>query len=160
VIKELFSNIVFRKIVYSFLATLAVSILGGLFLLNFGFNFWITSIFFFLLQLVVFYFYGEHVKRKNAFIQAQLELEAAIELKRITADVVCPCDKKVETTIPIDMNGDNSYICAQCDKKIRVIVQTKTVLKTDPIVENPLVNPKVLHNFEEALKDPKHNDRI
>lgn len=110
--------------------------------------------------MIGFYFYGEHVKRKNAEIQAQLELESAIQLKKITADVVCPCDKKVETTIPIDMNGDNSYICSQCDKKIKVIVTTKTFLKTDPISQDPLLDEKVLKNFDEALKDPKHNDRI
>ena len=110
--------------------------------------------------MIGFYFYGEHVKRKNAEIQAQLELEAAIQLKKITADVVCPCDKKVETTIPIDMNGDNSYICSQCDKKIKVIVTTKTFLKTDPISQDPLLDENILKNFDEALKDPKHNDRI
>jgi hypothetical protein len=160
VLKEIYSNVIFHKILYSFIVTLSISILGALFLLNFGFNFWVTSIFFFILQMIGFYFYGEHVKRKNAEIQAQLELEAAIQLKKITADVVCPCDKKVETTIPIDMNGDNSYICSQCDKKIKVIVTTKTFLKTDPISQDPLLDENILKNFDEALKDPKHNDRI
>ena len=159
-LKEIYSNVIFHKILYSFIVTLSISILGALFLLNFGFNFWVTSIFFFILQMIGFYFYGEHVKRKNAEIQAQLELEAAIQHKKITADVVCPCDKKVETTIPIDMNGDNSYICSQCDKKIKVIVTTKTFLKTDPISQDPLLDEKVLKNFDEALKDAKHNDRI
>ena len=159
-LKEIYSNAIFHKILYSFILTLTISILGALFLLNFGFNFWLTGIFLFILQIIVFYFYGEHIKRKNAQIQAQLELEAAIQLKKITADVVCPCDKKVDTTIPIDMNGDNSYICAQCDKKIKVIVTTKTFLKTDPIENNPLMDEKVLKNFDEALKDPSHNDRI
>lgn len=140
--------------------TIGISFLFALFLTNIGFNFWVSSAFFFLLQIILFYFYGEHVKRKNAYIKAQLELEAAIQLKKITADVVCPCDKKVGTTIPIDMNGDNSYTCSQCEKKIKVVVETKTFLKTDPIVDNPLIDSKVLYNFEEALKDPKHNDRI
>lgn len=155
-----FNNNIVGKIIFSFVITLLVSILGGLFLLNFGFNFWVSTIFFFLLQIVGFYFYGENVKRKNAYIQAQLELQAATELKRISADVVCPCDKKVQTTIPIDMNSDNSYICSQCDKKVGVIVETKTVLKTDPILKDPLLDKQVLTTFEEALKDTKHNDRI
>lgn len=148
------------KIIFSFGITLLVSVLGGLFLLNFGFNFWVSTIFFFLLQLVGFYFYGEHIKRKNAILQAQLEMQIATELKKITADVVCPCDKKVQTTIPIEMNTDNSYICSQCSKRIGVIVETKTVLKTDPISKDPLLNPEILTTFEEALKDPTHNDRI
>ena len=159
-LKEIYSNSTLHKIIYSFIITLSISILGALFLLNFNFNFWLTSVFFFILQIIGFYFYGEYVKRKNAQIQLQLELEAAIQLKKITADVVCPCDKKVETTIPIDMNGDNSYICSQCDKKIKVIVNTKTFLKTDPIDQDPLISEKVLKNFNEALKDPKHNDRL
>lgn len=159
-ITKLFSNPIINKLFYSFTLTLSVSILSGLFFLNLGFNFWITSIFFFLLQIVIFYFYGESVKRKNAYIQAKLELEAAVELKKITADVICPCDKKVQTTIPIEMNSENSYTCGQCDKRIKVIVETKTVMKTDPILEDPLNDPKIIHNFEEALKDPKHNDRV
>jgi hypothetical protein len=154
-----FDNI-FGKIIFSFLVTLSISILAALFFLNFGFNFWLSSVFFFLLQIIGFYFYGEHIKRKNAFIEAQLELQAATELKKITADVTCPCDKKVQTTIPIDMNGDNSYICAQCEKRVGVIVETKTVLKTDPILKDPLLDKEVLTTFEEALKDPTHNDRI
>lgn len=158
--KELFSNPIIKRLFVSFLATLSVSILGGLFFLNFHFNFLVTTFFFFALQIIGFYFYGERRKRLNALAQAQLELIAAAELKRITADVVCPCDKKVETTIPIDMNGDNSYICSQCEKKVGVIVTCKTVLKTDPIVEDPLTKPDVIETFEKALKDPTHNDRF
>ena len=81
-------------------------------------------------------------------------------MKKITVDVTCPCDKKVQTTIPIEMNSDNSYICGQCDKRIRVLLETKTVLKTDPILVDPLKDPDLLHTVQEALKDPSHNDRI
>lgn len=159
-IKELLTNPIFKKLIYSFTITFVISFLSGLFFLNFGFNLWITTLFFFILQVVGFYFYGEHVKRKNAFNEAQLELAAFAELKRITADVVCPCDKKVESTIPIDMSTENAYTCSQCQKRIGVILDVKTVLKTDPLPEDPLKNPLLLHNVEVALKDPKHNDRL
>jgi hypothetical protein len=159
-IREIFGSPIIRKLVYSFVITLAVSILGGLFFVSFGMNFWATSLFFFILQVVGFYFYGEYVKRRNALIQAQLELLAAAELKKITADVVCPCDKKVESTIAIEMDKDNSYICGQCNKRIGVILDVKTALKTDPIAENPLQSPQLISAVEEALKDPTHNDRI
>lgn len=159
-VKELFSNPIFRKLAYSLFLTTVISILGGLFLLNFHFNFWATTIFFFVLQIIGFYFYGEHVKRKNATFQAQLELLAAAELKKITADVVCPCDKKVQSTIPIEMNTDNSYICGQCNKRISVLLEVKTALKTDPILEDPLKSPELLSTVEEVLKDPTHNDRL
>lgn len=157
---KILSDSIFKKIAFSFAITALISILGGLFFLNFGFNFWLSTLFFFLLQIVGFYFYGEYVKRKNAFIQAELELQAAMALKKITADVVCPCDKKVQTTIPIDMSGDNSYLCSQCNKKIGVLLETKTVLKTEHITKDPLLDGEVLSTFEEALKDPKHNDRF
>lgn len=159
-VKELLTNLIFKKLLYSLFLTTVISVLGGLFFLNFQFNFWATTVFFFVLQIVGFYFYGEHVKRKNAAIQAQLELLAISELKKITADVVCPCDKKVQSTIPIEMDSDNSYICGQCSKRISVLLQVKTALKTDPILEDPLKNPKLLNTVEEALKDPLHNDRI
>jgi hypothetical protein len=160
VLKEILSNEVFKRLFLSFGVTLTVSILAALFLLNFGFNFFITALFFFIFQIIGFYFYGEHIKRKNAYIQAQLEIYEEMELRKITADVVCPCDKKVQTTIPIDMSSDNSYICSQCNKKIGVILDVKTVLKTDPIVADPLTNPVLIENVEKALLDPSHNDRI
>lgn len=159
-VKELLSSPIFRKLIYSLLITTTVSVLSGLFFLNLNFNFWFTASFFFILQVIGFYFYGEHVKRKTAIIQAELELIAEAEMKKITVDVVCPCDKKVQTTIPIEMNSDNSYICGQCDKKIRVLLEAKTVLKTDPILTDPLKSPDLLNTIQEALKDPSHNDRI
>jgi hypothetical protein len=155
-----FSNFVFKKIIFSFFITILISVLGGLFFLNFGLDFWISSVFFFILQIIGFYFYGEHIKRKNAYIKAELELQAAFELKKISAEVVCPCDKKLKNTIIIDMNDENTYICSQCDKKISVIVETKTFLKTDPITKDPLLDQNVLNNFEKAIKDPSHNDRF
>lgn len=159
-LKAILSNEIFRKLFLSFFVTLIVSVLAALFLLNFGFNFFITTIFFFILQVIGFYFYGEHVKRRNAYVQAQLELYEQAELLKITADVICPCDKKIQSSIPIDMSIDNSYICSQCDKKIGVLFDVKTVLKTDPIIQDPLTNPTLIDNVEKALLDPKHNDRI
>ena len=159
-IKELLSNTIFRKLIYSLSLTAIISILGGLFLLNFHFNFFITTVFLFVFQIIGFYFYGEHVKRKNAAFKAQLELLAAAELKKITADVVCPCDQKVQSTIPIEMNTENSYICGQCNKRISVLLEVKTALKTDPILEDPLKSPDLLNTVEQALKDPTHNDRL
>lgn len=149
-----------KKIIQSLFITFTISILGALFLLNFGFNFLVSLFFIFILQFVIFYFYGEHVKRKNAYIQAQLELQASAELKKIIADVVCPCDQKVQTTIPIDMNSDNSYVCGQCEKRVKILIDVKTVLKTDPVIGDPLKNPQLLKNVEEVLKDPSHNDRF
>lgn len=150
----------FLKILYGVGITSLVALLGGLFFMSVGFFFWPTFFFFFIAQFIGFYFYGEHVKRKNAYMEAQLELAAASELAKITADVVCPCDKKVHTTIPIEMNSDNAYICSQCDKKISVVLEAKTFLKTDPFKEDPLDNPVIIENLKEALKDSKHNDRI
>ena len=105
------TNPIIKRIISSLLITSTISFLGALFLLNFGFNFIVSLFFIFILQFVVFYFYGEHVKRKNAYIEAELELQAASELRKITADVVCPCDQKVQTTIPVEMNRENSYVC-------------------------------------------------
>jgi len=154
------TNPIIKRIISSLLITSTISFLGALFLLNFGFNFIVSLFFIFILQFVVFYFYGEHVKRKNAYIEAELELQAASELRKITADVVCPCDQKVQTTIPVEMNRENSYVCGQCNKRVGILIDLKTVLKTDPIIDDPLKNSEILKNVNEALKDPSHNDRI
>ena len=151
---------IFYKILFSFIITSLISTLAATFFLNFGFNFILSFIFFFILQIIGFYFYGEYIKRKNAGIIADLELRAAAELKKITADVTCPCDKKIQTRIPIDTSGDNWYTCGQCNKKVSVLIETKTALRTDPIIGDPLSNPDFVGSVEKILKDPSHNDRI
>ena len=151
---------IYYKILFSLFITSLISILAATFFLNFGFNFISSFVFFFLLQFVGFYFYGEYVKRKNARIITELELRAAAELKKITVDVTCPCDNRIQTRIPIDTSGNNSYICGQCDKKVSVLIEAKTALKTDPIIEDSLSNPDFIGNVEKIIKDSSHNDRI
>jgi hypothetical protein len=162
IIKNDFIKSIIWKICKSLFLTISISILFGLFFFNVGYNFYISSIFFFIIQIIGFYFYGDYIKRKTAFQEAELQLKMNAELKKISADVTCPCDKKVQMTIPINMNEDNFYTCSQCNKKVTVLVETKTALRTDPIDVNGdiLAHPVIIKEVEERIKDPKHNDRI
>jgi hypothetical protein len=120
------------KIIKSITITLAVSTTFSLFLFSIGYNFLYSFLFFTLLQFIGFYFYGEYVKRKTSRLLLDLEIKQTEIKSKQQATVVCPCDRNVETTIPININGDNTYKCPGCMKNISVYITTKTALTTTP----------------------------
>lgn len=116
----------------SLLITFAVAGIIAFFLNSLGLYFIPTFLFFILLQFLGFYFYGEHVKRKNDKTRITAQLKITEELSKQQATVTCPCDRNVETTIPIKITGENKYVCPGCTKEIKVFVSTKTALVTTP----------------------------
>lgn len=116
----------------SLLITLAVAGTIAFFLSSIGLLFLPTFLFCILLQFLGFYFYGEYIKRKNNRVRITAELKLAEEMSKQQATVVCPCDRGVETTIPIKIAGENKYTCPGCTKEIKVFVSTKTALTTIP----------------------------
>jgi hypothetical protein len=116
----------------SLFITITVAAVVSFFLSSLGVYFLPSFLLVILLQFLGFYFYGEHVKRKNSKIRMQAEVKIAEELTKQQATVTCPCDRNVETTIPIKVNGENKYKCPGCTKEIKVFVVTKTALVTTP----------------------------
>jgi len=122
------------KILKSIFITLAVAVAISYFLTTFSIPFLNSFILTVGLQFLFFYFYGDYVIRKNNRLRLQAELKFLEETARQKALVVCPCDKKIETVIPIDLSQNiNRYVCAGCNKNISVFSEFKTALSTDPI---------------------------
>jgi hypothetical protein len=144
-------DIVFR-IIKSLIITLAVSTTIAYFLTNFNFNFFSTFSIAVIVQFLIFYFYGEYVKNNNYKFLLKVEKEIAIQRNKQTATVLCPCDRRVESIIPINVEGPNSYICPGCEKQISVFVETKTALSTEPVVNNPLDAPLLIDQIEKMAK--------
>jgi hypothetical protein len=95
----------------SLIITLVVSTIFGIIASSFGFSFLPSFSLFTLLQFIGFYFYGEHIKRKNNKIKLEAELKIFEEQSKQITIVTCPCDRNIETTIPININGENKYKC-------------------------------------------------
>jgi hypothetical protein len=145
-------KLVWLTLLKSITITALVSTTAGYFLSAFGVPFIHTFVFCIAVQFLFFYFYGEFLKNKrNRFIR-DLELKEIEEQNKQSTVVVCPCDRNIQTIIPIDIEGINNYICPGCDKNISVQVTTKTALATTPVTLNPLDSPIFLDNLEEKLK--------
>ena len=116
----------------SFLITVIVAAILSFLVNSLGFAFFPSFLFFILVQYVGFYFYGEHIKRRTNKLKIETELRVLEEQSKQKATVICPCDRGIETTIPININGENRYKCPGCIKDVTVFVTTKTALATTP----------------------------
>ena len=143
---------IWQRLLISLGITILVSTVFSLFLLNFNFYFIYSFLFCTLFQFLGFYFYGEYVKFKNNKLAIDTELRALNELTKITTEVVCPCDRKLITTLPIMFHKKNEYICNGCNKKISVLLEAKTALATEPMNTSSLDDVQFMLNLEERLK--------
>lgn len=149
-------NNIFFTLLKSIILTLTISGIVGFFLLIFNIPFIQSFLFFTAVQFIFFYFYGNSVKNKTNKLILETELKAIEERSKQTTTVLCPCDRNIQTTIPLSINGDNSYMCPGCDKKISVFIETKTALSTTPvsteIIEAPLFVDAVKKMIEKQNK--------
>jgi len=148
-------NILFallKSIVITFIVAASVSY----FITFFGVPFIQSFALFIVIQFLGFYFYGQYIKNKNRKIALQRELKEIEELNRQSTVVNCPCDRNIQANIPIDINGENQYICPGCNKNIAVYITTKTALATTPLSVNPLESPIFLESIEQKLKEQKN----
>ena len=141
------------QLIKSLSITFTVAAAIGYFLTTLGISFLPTFFLAVIVQFLFFYFYGEIVKRRNAILQVETEINIAKELSKQQVTVTCPCDRNIQTTIPIDISQSNSYVCQGCNKDISVFIETKTALSTKPVLNNPLDTPIVLEELQKVLKN-------
>lgn len=96
-------------------------------------NNWIGFIKYFVfttvVQTVIYNVYKDYLKQKFEKVYN----ERLKEYSKQGCEISCPCDRACRHFIPIELNGDNSYTCQDCDRKIAVDVQVKSFLSTDPV---------------------------
>lgn len=131
--------------------TCAVAGSIGLFLTAFNIPFVNTFLLSIVFQFIAFYFYGEYIRRKNNKIKLEAEIKLEQEKSQQFTNVTCPCDRQIQSTIPININSDNSYMCPGCQKNISVYIETKTALATTPLVINPLEAPLIAEEVNKIL---------
>lgn len=133
--------------------TLLVAIIFSYFLTYMGLPFLPTCLALIILQFIVFYFIGEYVNNRKIKLLISADTEITKERLKQFTSVVCPCDRKIETDIPIKISEPNSYRCPGCDKQISVFVETKTALSTEPLFVNPLDTPLITEEVEKMIKN-------
>lgn len=138
----------------SVLITLIVAGIGSYFLYSIGISFIPSFLLLIVFQFLFFYFLGEYKKNKVLEFQKEIENKIIEETYKQSALVTCPCDRNIQTDIPININGDNNYMCPGCNKSVSVFITTKTALATTPVTINPLETP-ILESFVETLKNKK-----
>jgi hypothetical protein len=87
----------------------------------------------------------------------EAEIKGLEQLSKITLPIVCPCDKGIVTDVPINLQGDNEYICRGCDKKAVVLIQTKSALVTEPMNTTSLDDPEFVRKIEKLMKENKND---
>jgi transposase-like protein len=66
-------------------------------------------------------------------INEKNQIDILREYSKQGCNVKCPCDKAIDNFIPIRLNEDNSYRCLDCNKNVRVDLEIKTFLQTEPV---------------------------
>lgn len=126
-----------RRLGISLVLTLSVAGICAWPLSYLGVNFFSGWASFTVLQFVGFYFYTEHVRRKNILQEQAFILAREAELTKQGAEVICPCDRNVKCFVPIVLNEYNTYNCPGCKKDIHVMINYKTALVTTPVTDTP-----------------------
>jgi hypothetical protein len=138
----------FFKLLKSLIIVFLVSGTFSYFLTFLGANFIAAFLSITALQFLFFYFYGEFVTSQNVKLLLRTEVDIAKEKSKQVTQVICPCDRKIASTVPVNINTSNSYKCPGCDKQISIFVETKTALATQPILTDPLTAPIVLDQIK------------
>jgi len=127
----------FNRLVKSVLLVFGVAAIAAWPFTFLGVGFISSFLFFTTLQFVGFYFYRDYTEKKLAIAQEQLVIAREAELSKQGAEVVCPCDRGIKCFVPIMLNERNEYDCPGCKKQINVLVNLKTALVTNPIIDSP-----------------------
>ena len=99
-----------------------------------GINFLSALGFFVALQFIGFYFYRDLTEKRLAVEAERLTIAREAELSKQGAVVACPCDRAVQTFVPIILNEKNDYLCPGCKKQVNIHVNLKTAIATIPVV--------------------------
>lgn len=104
---------------------------------------------FFVLQFLVFYIVGEifKIKKQKSLLEQDYKNKELLTWQNL--NVQCPCDKKIESLVPVKLNKENTYLCPGCNKNVKINIETSTVLVTNPIntdiIQSPIFADQINH---------------
>jgi hypothetical protein len=133
-----------QKVLYSITITVLVSILVG-FLVS---NFWVGFILAFILQFVGFSLfntlYTNYIITKVEALKVDQMKETTAQQKEANRQIVsvkCPCSMNNNQGVEFKLDQEIMYKCDKCDKNIKLHVDIKPFITTQPIYFNePRIN--------------------
>lgn len=143
------------SIIFSILKSLAIlSLVSVVAALIFSqYPFWQVFTIAIVIQFVLYH----AISITNTAIQKHFYIKELDTVLQQAATVVCPCDKKQQATIPLNINGKNVYKCEACQRNVRVNINTETLLETDIIdVDQSQIN--MVKKFDDLLGQLKEED--
>jgi hypothetical protein len=121
-----------NHVVRSVLILLVVSSSVGLFLYQFGANFWVTFILATVLQFVIWELVRYILEARAAMKAAELEVQILEELGKQTINIPCAACRK-ENMVPIRLDINNKFDCIDCSKENGVYIDIESVQVTTPL---------------------------
>lgn len=144
-------NEVTLKLLRSLGITFGVSTVLSLGLSYFIGNFIAWFLILTVLQFLAFYIVGEIVKKNTNKKLLEITLKQQELKAQQSLTVICPCDRRVESTVPVKLNEENTYICQGCNKNIGIKIEGKTALLTTPLSVNPIDTPLLAEHVKQLL---------
>jgi len=87
----------------------------------------------FIVQLLAFYI-GNTIYENILIEKAeQIRTQQLIEASKQIATVECPCGERNKQDVQVRFDQEVTYDCSQCGKKIKLDVDIKPILTTQPI---------------------------
>ena len=120
--------------VRSILILLTVGCSTGLFLYQFGINFWVTLLFAIVSQFAIWEIVRYILSYRAALKAAEIEAQILEELGKQTTNIPCAACKKINL-VPIRLDINNVFDCNQCGKQNGVYIDVESAQVTTPLDE-------------------------
>ena len=122
-----------QKVLFSLLITLVVSgLLAFLFISHWIVIFFLT----FTIQILAFYIGNTIYENKLIEKAEKIRTEQIKEVTKLVATVECPCGEHFRQDTVIRFDEEITYNCDKCDKVIKLNIDIKPILTTQPIYTN------------------------
>jgi hypothetical protein len=121
-----------NRVVRSILILLAVGSSFGLFLYQFGVNFWVTFTLVIVLQFAIWEFVRYILEARATMKAAEMEVQVLEELGKQTINIPCAACSKINM-VPIRLDINNKFDCIECSKENGVYIDVESVQVTTPL---------------------------
>jgi len=127
-----------REIIESIAKLLSISTVIAICCYYLGYQFIPCFVLATVLQFISWSFYQYWIDSRTQIQLEELVNERVKEFRYQSLDCTCPDENcNFVASVPIMLNGPNTYECPKCKKEVKVYIGNKTFLTTTPIDPDP-----------------------
>jgi hypothetical protein len=127
-----------REIIESIAKLLSISTVIAICCYYLGYKFIPCFVLATVLQFISWSFYQYWIDSRTQIQLEELVNERVKEFRYQSLDCTCPDENcNFVASVPIMLNGPNTYECPKCKKEVKVYIGNKTFLTTTPIDPDP-----------------------